>query len=247
MVETMERDDIVYIDPADPPLNILTIDKMREMRRCLDENADAPVVVFRGTGKLFSAGVSVEEHTEEKVEEMIDAMTDLLLEVLFFPGVTVSSVHGGAYGGGCELALATDLAVAEREAVFAQPEIELGVFPPGAIAIFPLKYPDSWVHELVFSGTKFEAEEVSRLGILNRVFPPGTLERDTHEFSRRMASHSHKILSLTAGAFRMERERIEKRFRRVNQIYLERVMETEDAREGLEAFMEDRKPEWNHR
>ncbi len=246
IVESERRDGIRTIDFNSPPLNILTINLMRDIRKEIERTDKAPVLLLKGSGKIFSAGVAIEEHTDDLVADMISAITELIITIMEYPGVTVSAVHGGAYGGGCEVALCTDMVFAERDAVFSVPEISLGVFPPAAIAIFPELYPDSWVKELVFSGKEFRADSLKKIGIVNKFLQGDRVEEEARDCLEKYTGFSRPVVRLTKESFNIDLDQIKDRMDRINEIYLDDLMDVRDVKEGLRAFLEDREPEWNH-
>src|SRR5262245_53274641 len=132
---------------ARPPVNVLNLNLLVALDRELAGTSEA-VVVLRGEGKLFSAGVDVADHVPERVEAMIRDFHRVLSRLEQMPAVTIAAVHGAALGGGLELALACDLALATADACLGLPEIRLGVFPPWAVARFPRRYPPAAVNEL---------------------------------------------------------------------------------------------------
>ena len=124
-----------------PPHNVLDIALMEELNRALDiaaQEESAKLLMITAAGeKVFSAGVDVMDHTPDKVVQMIDVFHGILKRLMVFPLPTVAALNGSAMGGGCELALACDMAVATEETKIGQPEIKLGVFPPIAAILMP--------------------------------------------------------------------------------------------------------------
>jgi cyclohexa-1,5-dienecarbonyl-CoA hydratase len=161
---------------------------------------------------------------------------------------SVAVVHGAALGGGCELVLATDLCYASERATFGQPEIRLGLFAPPASVLLPRLVGRRRALELLLSGESLPAREAERIGLVNRVFAHEALES---EVEGRIAH----LLSLSGEALRQAKRAVcvgeagEPRAaqERLHRLYLDELMNTEDAREGLAAFLEKRPPHWTHR
>jgi cyclohexa-1,5-dienecarbonyl-CoA hydratase len=236
-----------------PPLNVLDITMMREINTALEGLGDDPavkVLVFEAAegSKAFSAGVDVSDHTADKVEEMIEVFHRIfrLLDGLEIP--TVAVVGGAALGGGCELALFCDLIIASEKASFGQPEIQVGVIPPIAVAALPGIVGPKKAFEMVLIGDRIRAAEAERVGLVNKVVPPEELRAAADEFVGKLAKLSGAVLRLTKRAVRVGSDgSFADGLTTVEELYLGLLMETEDAHEGLAAFMEKRAPVWKDR
>lgn len=234
-----------------PPLNVLDIATLKEMNAALEEvqaDTGVKVLILAATGRAFSAGVDVKDHTADKVDEMIHTFhrTFHLLDALEVP--TVAAVQGAALGGGCELALFCDLVVAAEGASFGQPEIKVGVFPPVAAVMFPRLMGRKKALELLLTGETIDAREAERLGLVNRVVPAEELDAAVEELVGKLTALSGAVLRLTKRAVRRGLDApFDDALAAVEKIYLGELMRTEDAHEGLAAFMEKRKPVWKNR
>ena len=247
-----EQGEVIHLAINRPPHNVLDIATMEEMNTALDlalENASAKVLVLTGSGgRTFSSGVDVVDHTPDKMARMIDAFHGILKRLMMVPIPTVAAVNGAALGGGCELAISCDMVLASDDAKFGQPEIKLGVFAPIAAILLPRQMPMTRVMELLLGGGGIDAQEAHRLGVANAVFPKATFAVDTTRFIERFTSLSRVTLLHTKKAVKLGATRhfYEALFH-VEQHYLKDLMATEDAKEGLTAFIEKREPVWqNH-
>ena len=243
---------LVTITINRPPYNVLDIATMEELNHALDDAAkesSAKMLMITGKGeKVFSAGVDVMDHTPDKVVQMIDVFHGILKRLMVFPLPTVAALNGSAMGGGCELVLACDMAVATEETKIGQPEIKLGVFPPIAAILMPRIMPLPRAMELLLGGGLIGAQEALSLGMLNRVFPRETFAKDCRQFLEQFLSLSRVALTYTKRAVREAAGKpfFEALFT-VEQIYLKELMATADAVEGLNSFMEKRKPVWTNK
>jgi len=236
-----------------PPLNVLNIAMMREIIAALEELDGDPsvkVLVFEAAegSKAFSAGVDVAEHTADMVEEMIEVFHRIfrLLDKLEIP--TVAVVDGAALGGGCELVLFCDMIIASERASFGQPEIQVGVFPPVAVVALPEIVGPKKAMEMVLIGDRIRAAEALELGLVNKVVPPEELRAAADEFVGKLTRLSGAVLRLTKRAVRLGSVgSFAEGLAAVEELYLGPLMATEDANEGLAAFMEKRKPVWRDR
>ena len=123
------------------------------------------VIVLRGAGeRAFSAGVAVQDHTPDRVGPMLDSLHGTIRRLRDLNAVTLAAVHGHCLGGGMELAMACDMVIASDDARFAQPEIELGCFPPVASALFPSRIGAGLTLDLALTGRILTSEEAESLG-----------------------------------------------------------------------------------
>ncbi len=245
------KDGIAELTLNRPPLNVLNISMLQEINSVLEKlnsQIELKLLVIKATGKAFSAGVDVGEHTKEKVEEMIRTFhqTFLLLDNLEIP--TLSVVQGAALGGGCELACFCNIVLASEEAKFGQPEIKVGIFPPVAIAYFPNFGLGKKVWELILTGENVSAVEAEKMGLVNKVSPPDTFEAEVNSFVEKIKKLSAVVLRLTKKSWKeVVKMNFKESLKITEKIYLKELMSTFDANEGLTAFLEKRAPLWKNR
>lgn len=247
------EDRVAHITFARPPLNIFNIAMMREINEALNQCAherELVAIVFAAAGECnaFSAGVAVEEHVEETIFQMLDSFHGIFRNLEQIARPTIAVVDGAALGGGCELVAACDIVIASERARFGQPEIKLGVFPPVAALLLPQVIGDKRARELMLTGELIEAAEAARLGLVNYLLPGNELEQKTSELLSRFRNLSAVALGLTKEAIGLGRGRsLDSALKEVESLYLNELMRTNDAGEGIKAFTEKRKPEWRHR
>jgi cyclohexa-1,5-dienecarbonyl-CoA hydratase len=234
-----------------PPLNILTTAMMRDLAEALgraDASAEVRLVRLDAVGKVFSAGVDVADHEGDLLRPMMDSLRSLFDAFERVGTPTVVVVHGAALGGGCEVALGADLCLASERASFGQPEIRLGVFAPPASVLLPRICGERNALDFLLGGETVPAEEARRLGIVNRVFPAETFDRDVDAYLGRLLEYSGSALRLAKRAVTATRALDRGGAQRaVFDLYLDELMKTPDANEGLRAFLEKRPPVWRHR
>jgi cyclohexa-1,5-dienecarbonyl-CoA hydratase len=233
-----------------PPGNVLDAQMMGEICACLDEaTADAGLkaIVFEGEGKHFCFGASVPEHVKEKAPEMIRGFHGLFKKLLASAIPSFALVRGQCLGGGMELAAFCNFVVAEPSAKFGQPEIVLGVLPPVAALILPGIVGQSRADDLVITGRSIDAQTALAWGLVHAVADDGEkliAEALGKHFLPKSASslrHANRAVreawhrELPAALDRMERA------------YVDDLMGTHDANEGIAAFLEKRTPRWENR
>lgn len=250
-IETGIEDGVGTITLNRPPVNILNIAMMNEINGVLKEwqgNPDLKALLFDAKGKCFSAGVDVGEHMGDLAPKMIEAFHGMFRLMNGYEIPTVASVYGSCLGGGCELAVFCDMVIASDDMKLGQPEIQVGVFPPIAAQIMPRIIGRKAAMELILSGRIIGADEALNLGLVNRVVARDALETETAAFVKPYRKMSAMVLRKTKKAlFAGLRDDFEVSLGLIEDIYLQELMTTEDAQEGLKAFLEKRKAEWKNR
>jgi cyclohexa-1,5-dienecarbonyl-CoA hydratase len=233
-----------------PPVNILNIAMMEEINGVLkawQSEKDLKAVLFNAKGKCFSAGVDVGEHMGDLAPKMIEVFHGMfrLMDRLGIP--TVASVFGSCLGGGCELAVFCDLVIAAENAKLGQPEIQVGVYPPIAAQIMPRIIGRKAAMELILSGKIISAQEAHQMGLVNNVVALENLESATSDFVKPYLGLSAEVLRITKKAIRVGlMDELEPSLKAIEDVYLNELMKTADAQEGLNAFLEKRKPVWKN-
>ncbi len=249
-IETGFRDGVGNITLNRPPVNILNIAMMEEINQVLEQwrgKKDLKVVLFSAKGKCFSAGVDVGEHVGDLAPKMIQIFHRMFRIMDRLGAATVASVYGSCLGGGCELAIFCDLLLASEDAKFGQPEIQVGVFPPIAAQFMPRIIGRKAAMDLILSGRIVSAEEARQMGLVNRVVPREDLESATTDFIKPYLKLSAEVLRITKKAVMVGlMDDLEPSLKLIEDIYLNELMRTADANEGLKAFMEKRRPEWKN-
>lgn len=234
-----------------PPFNVLDIPTMVEINAALDAcaaDSSVKLLVITGAGeKAFSAGVEVADHTPDKVDRMIEVFHGIFRRLQTLPVPSLAAVNGAALGGGMELAIGCDMIVAAAGAKFGQPEIKLGVFPPIAAVLLPRLVPPARAMEILLAGENFTAEEGKAIGLVNRVFARETFAADLAAFVAPFLSLSRVALLSARKAIRQAAGKpFAAALDAAETIYLNELMATEDAKEGLAAFLDKRKPVWRN-
>ncbi|HYE13709.1 MAG TPA: enoyl-CoA hydratase-related protein [Pyrinomonadaceae bacterium] len=247
------EDRVARVTLARPPLNILDIAMMREIDAALTDcmgRRDVVAVVFDASkgSRAFSAGVSIEEHREETIYQMLESFHAIFrtMEQMAKPALAV--VDGAALGGGCELVAGCDVVISSSRARYGQPEIKLGVFPPVAAVLLPRIIGERRARELILTGELFDAQEALRLGLVSYVVEADQLETKLQEILSRLRELSAPALEMARRALDVARGRpFLEALSKAEDIYLNELMKTEDAREGVTAFIEKRRPDWRNR
>lgn len=244
-----KKDKVVTIKLNTPPLNWLTIVMMKEINQVLAEVKNDPgvqlLVIDHAGEKAFSAGVDVADHTPDKVDDMISTFHGMfrLMNDIDIP--TVAVVNGVAAGGGCEVIAFCDMVIASEKSRIGQPEIAVGVFPPVAAAWFPKIIGLKKTYELLLTGKLLTAREAEAIGLVNAVIPNENFREGVDKFLAEIMNKSRPVCMWTKRAIKAGLSLdFAEALKASEIIYLQGCMATKDAKEGIAAFMEKRKPVW---
>jgi len=248
--ESLDGGALWHVRLATPKANILDRAKIAALTGIYQKARDArdlKAVVLEGDGPHFSFGASVEEHMPGQYEEMIPAFHELLKTMVDSLVPTIASVRGQCLGGGLEIALATSRIFVSPDAMFGQPEIILGVFAPIASILLTERVGRGAAEHICLTGRSLDAAEAFRVGLVDEIADDPTEAAITYARSH-LLPHSASSLRLAMRALRADlSSRFHQRLQDTEELYLEELMATEDAVEGLRAFLEKREPEWSNR
>lgn len=233
---------------ANPPLNVIDIAMMEELALALAEiesQADLSTILISGHGTSFSAGVDVVAHAPDKVEAMMAKFHTVIRALVSTKKITIAAVQGPCLGGGAELATVCDLAYTTESAQWGFPEIKLGCYPPVAAASLAALIGQKRAADLILTGRSMTGTEAAAIGLANRAVPEDRLGAVAEESAQRLTSLSAASLAITKKALYVwDSMHFDKGLARAEKIYLEELMKTEDAQEGINAFLEKRSPKW---
>ena len=242
------RSPVVRIALSNPPLNVIDVAMMEELARSLTEiegRKDISVIVLRGDGKAFSAGVDVAAHASDRIEEMLAKFHAVIRVLVATKKVTIAAVHGHCLGGGAELAMVCDMAFTTESAQWGFPEIKLGCYPPVACTALAALVGQKRAAELILTGRMVDGREAAQMGLANRATSESALDAAVEECVERLSELSPAALAVAKKAsYAWDSIHFDKGLARAEKIYFDDLMKTEDASEGIRAFMEKRQPKW---
>jgi cyclohexa-1,5-dienecarbonyl-CoA hydratase len=239
---------VARITLRNAPLNVIDIAMMDELGLVLadiEARSDVSVIVLSGEGKAFSAGVDVAAHTPDKVEGMLRKFHAVIGVLVATKKVTIAAVYGHCLGGGAELAMVCDIVYTSAAAQWGFPEIKLGCYPPVACTALAALVGQKRAAELILTGRTISGSEAAQIGLANHAVPEEKLTGAIEATVQELLRLSPAALAVTKNAFyAWDAMHFDKGLARAEKIYLEEVMRTSDAQEGVRAFMERRPPRW---
>jgi cyclohexa-1,5-dienecarbonyl-CoA hydratase len=248
-VESLDEGQIWRVWLATPKANILDMDKVDRLDAIFAKAADdrnLKAILIEGEGPHFSFGASVAEHLPGKFEKMLPGFHRLFERMFDAEVVTLAAVRGQCLGGALELISLTNRIFAAPEALLGQPEIMLGVFPPVASVALAERIGRSRAEDLCLSGRSISALEALGIGLVDEVSDDpaeAALAYAREHLTPRSGSSLRLAQRALRGAYRI---RFKQELQAVERLYMDTLMNTDDAREGLQSFMEKRKPEWKN-
>ena len=249
-IEKLDDGQVWHVLLNTPKANILDGAKCAQLTKVFESAAETPelkAIVLEGEGPHFSFGASVPEHLPGKYEDMLHGFHAVFYRILDCHVPLLAVVRGQCLGGGLELVMICHRIFASPDAKLGQPEIVLGVIPPVASVALADRVGRGWAEDLCLSGRSIDAATGHRIGLVDdlsddpREAALGYIRE--HLLQKSASSLRHAVRAVRTGyakRFRKELAKVEKQ-------YIKELMHTEDALEGLNAFMEKRKPDWNNR
>ena len=233
------------------PVNVIDMPMMEELTTVLaDIESDAQIyaIVLRGDGDNFSAGVDIAAHTPDKVNSMVEKFHGVVRSLIASKKVTIAAVHGNCLGGGAELAMMCDIVITSDDATWGFPEIRLGCFPPIAATALGALIGQKRASDLILTGATTLGTEAAEIGLATRAVTADNMDAAIKEAIEHLQKLSPVALAIAKKAiYSWDSIHFDKGLARSERIYLEELMKTEDAREGIKAFLEKRNPMWQGR
>lgn len=233
--------------------NVLDSVMMEDIMQAIAEFSDMnslKLITIEGAGKHFSFGASVEEHRKEQAGQMISSFHKMFLAFRDLAVPMLAKITGQCLGGGMELAIMCNFIFTDKTAKLGQPEIVLGVFPPPASVILPEKIGLAKAEDIIITGRTFLADEGKAMGLINEVLEDkAALEAGVTNFIETYILHkSASSLRYTVRSSRAAfNDNLSKYLAELEQLYVHDLMNTHDANEGINSFLEKRKPVWQNK
>lgn len=250
-IKAEKNDGVARIQLARPKHNVLDIAMMNEFNVELDAliaDDELKCLVISGDGPSFCAGVEVADHKPENVDAMVAVFGGIFERFDKLDVPTIAVVKGACLGGGMELAIACDIVMAEENAIFGQPEIKLGFFPPYAVIRLPELIGPSKAIEVCASGRRYSAAEAKAMGFVGHVAAADAFDEAVEKMIKEIRVCSPLIIRLNKRAVKQSLgQSFKDALAQANDYFLNTLMKTEDTLEGIASFEEKRRPVWKNK
>ena len=256
-VNWTQEGNIAFVVNDNPPMNVMSAQVAMELMECLkeiNENEECRALVLTGAGeKAFMAGANIKEFPQffnvpGATYSFTNKLHDVLLYLENLPIPTIAAINGFTLGGGLELALAFDIRIASDKALLGLPEIKLALFPgAGGTQRLPRLVGPSKAKEIMFSGDPINAEEALKIGLVNKVVPHEEVLSSSKEYANTLASRAGSAVKLIKDAVNRGMKMTLEEGLKVEQDLFDRVFQTEDVSEGVNAFLEKREADLKHK
>jgi len=250
-VEVKVTPPVAHVTLINPPVNVIDLQMTRELHQALTElesRPDISVILFEGNSRAFSAGVDIKAHLPDQIREMLTSFHAVIRVLVATRKITIAAVQGACLGGGAELAAVCDMVFTARDATWGFPEIKLGCYPPVAAVALPALVGQKRAGELILTGRQISGDEAVAIGLANRSARAEELDglvqqtlAELQQLSPAALAHAKKAV------YAWDAIHFDKGLARAEKIYLEELISTADAREGIMAFLEKRPPKWTGR
>jgi len=229
-------------------LSIACMEALIEEINKVSDDSSVKVVILSGSGKGFCAGHDLKEMRgnpeREFYENTFNICTRMMMSIINCPKPVIAKVHGIATAAGCQLVATCDLAVADENARFATPGVNIGLFCSTPMVGLSRNVPRKHAMEMLLTGDFISAHRAYEIGLINRVVPDEQLDESTLELAQKIASKSPLTLNIGKKAFYVQLDKnITSAYEYCSKVMVENMM-ARDAEEGIDAFLEKRNPVW---
>ena len=217
----------------------------------LDKDKKIKVIILEGAGKGFSAGHNLKEvkdlKKKERYQKLFNLCSKLMLQIVEGRKPVIAKVHGAAYAAGCQLVASCDLAYAAKDALFATPGVNIGLFCSTPMVAVSRKINRKPMMKMLLTGEPIKADYAKEIGLINDYFPKSKLNTETLKIAKKIASKSNLTIKIGKQAFYRQLEMpLRKAYSYASKMMTLNMMAM-DAKEGVSAFLEKRKPNWKNK
>ena len=232
-------------------LSILTLNLLIKTFKKLDRDNSTKVIILEGSGKGFSAGHNLKEVKSLKIRskylKLFNLCSRLMLQIVEGRKPVIAKVHGAAYAAGCQLVASCDLAYSSKDAMFATPGVNIGLFCSTPMVAVSRKVNRKRMMKMLLTGEPIKAKVAKEIGLINDFYPKKKLEKEVTKLAKNIASKSNLTIKIGKQAFYKQLEMPLKKAYLYTSRMMTLNMMAKDAHEGISAFMEKRKPKWKNK
>ena len=243
---------IIINDPVTyNSLSISTLNLLIKTFKKLDRDNLTKVIILEGSGKGFSAGHNLKEVKSLKIRskylKLFNLCSRLMLQIVEGRKPVIAKVHGAAYAAGCQLVASCDLAYSSKDAMFATPGVNIGLFCSTPMVAVSRKVNRKRMMKMLLTGEPIKAKVAKEIGLINDFYPKKKLEKEVTKLAKTIASKSNLTIKIGKQAFYKQLEMPLKKAYSYTSRMMTLNMMAKDAHEGISAFIEKRKPKWKNK
>ena len=232
-------------------LSILTLNLLIKTFKKLDRDNSTKVIILEGSGKGFSAGHNLKEVKSLKIRskylKLFNLCSRLMLQIVEGRKPVIAKVHGAAYAAGCQLVASCDLAYSSKDAMFATPGVNIGLFCSTPMVAVSRKVNRKRMMKMLLTGEPIKAKVAKEIGLINDFYSKKKLEKEVTKLAKNIASKSNLTIKIGKQAFYKQLEMPLKKAYSYTSRMMTLNMMAKDAHEGISAFIEKRKPKWKNK
>ena len=217
----------------------------------LDKDPKVKVIILEGAGRGFSAGHNLKEvkrlKKKEKYQKLFNLCSKLMMQIVEGRTPVIAKVHGAAYAAGCQLAASCDLAYSSKDALFATPGVNIGLFCSTPMVAVSRKINRKPMMRMLLTGEPIKATYAKEIGLINDCFSKSKLNKEVLKVAKIIASKSNLTIKIGKQTFYKQLEMpLRKAYTYTSKMMTLNMMAM-DAKEGISAFLEKRKPKWKNK
>ena len=231
--------------------NSLSLNTLNSLIKCFKKfhnDEKTKVIIIEGSGKGFSAGHNLKEINSLKgkpeYKKLFTLCSELMLNIINNNKPVIAKVHGAAFAAGCQLVATCDLALSSKDAIFATPGVNIGLFCSTPMVAVSRNVNRKQTMKMLLTGDYIDSQKAKEIGLINDYFDNSNLENEVLKLAEKIASKSNKVLNIGKKAFYKQLEMpLEEAYRYTSEVMSENMLAL-DAKEGISAFLEKRSPKW---
>ena len=232
-------------------LSFATLNSLLNTFKKLDKDNTTKVIILEGAGKGFSAGHNLKEVKSLKKRarylKLFNLCSKLMLQIVEGRKPVIAKVHGAAYAAGCQLVASCDLAYSTKDALFATPGVNIGLFCSTPMVAVSRKISRKKMMKMLLIGDPINARNAREIGLINDCYPIEELENEVLKLAKKITSKSTFLIKIGKKAFYKQLEMpLVKAYKYTSKVMTENMMAL-DAKEGISAFLEKRTPKWKNK
>ncbi len=255
-IKLKKLDDNIALVKIDEPktynaLSFKNLNDLIKIFKQLDKDKNIKVIIIEGSGKGFSAGHNLKEvrglKKKEKYQKLFNLCSKLMLQIVEGKKPVIAKVHGAAFAAGCQLVASCDLAYSTNDAIFATPGVNIGLFCSTPMVAVSRKINRKTMMQMLLTGEPIKADYAKQIGLINNCYSKNNLDKEVLKIAKLIASKSNLTIKIGKEAFYKQLELPLKKAYSYTSKMMTMNMMAMDAREGISAFLEKRKPVWKNK